>query len=162
MDAHPERVDADPKKVEADPKRSQAMCCFRRFLEAPWDSSGGPLCVFWSKVRSKRMLKECPKGVKRKPKNRTPDKYGKCGFDIVFIRFWPCRHSQTHNFLHTLGYQSGAQTQVHKKTASEADFGRLRCDSRATSGDPHYSRKEMGGGTECLFGGPGEDNRRGA
>ena len=58
------------------------------------DGSGGPWCVFWSKVCPKRVPKGCPKGVKRELKNRTTAKYGKCGFDTVFIRFGPRRHSQ--------------------------------------------------------------------
>ena len=94
MDADSEKSQADPKKSRADPKKSQAMRCFRRFLETPRGRLWGPWCVSWSKMCSKRVPKGGLKGVKRELKNRTPAKYGKCGFDTGFIRFGPRRHFQ--------------------------------------------------------------------
>ena len=75
--------------------KSLRLCdAFEDALRCLGDGSGGPWFIFWSKVCPKRMPKGCPKIVKRELKNRTPDKYGKCGFHIVFVRFGPCRHFQ--------------------------------------------------------------------
>ena len=48
---------------------------FEGSLRRLGDGSGGPWCVFWTKVCPKRVPKGCPKGVKRELKNKAPAKY---------------------------------------------------------------------------------------
>ena len=89
---------------------------FEGSLRRLGDGSGGPWCVFWSKVCPKRMPKGCPKGVKRELKNRTPAKHDKCCFDAVFIGLWPCRHSQkSHIFGLLWGTKVGSKNRSTRK-----------------------------------------------
>ena len=84
------------------------------------DGSGGPCCVFWWKVCPKKGAKRVPERVERELKNRARAKHGKCGFDTVFIGFWPCRHSQK---SHVLGLLWGSKVGCkHTSTRKQ-----LRC-----------------------------------
>ena len=113
------------------------------------------------KVDPKRCQKEVKEGFKKELKNRTPAKYGKCGFDTVFTRFSARRHSQKY---HILGVFWGTKVGL-KNRSTRKPFRSMPLEALVSSWRVFWRPALFGGrggGTECLFGGPqGEDNRRG-
>ena len=111
----------------------------RRLWTAPWDGFWGPWCVFWFKVYPKRVPKRCRKWVKRELNNRTPAKYRKYGFDTVFTRFWPRRHSQKSHIFGVLGVLKWGPKTGPQENPSVACPWRLWWAPGGCFGDPHYS-----------------------